>query len=309
MDYLYRALKRETGETVENDDAAHPAAAAVPVTSGATDEAPAPQPIPHRSSGAGFETPVAKTTGETFHPDVVTGSPAVREHPERFYSFSAERMTKDRILALEQIRVLRSRVMELMRVQGLRTLLITSSVAEEGKSITAINLSLALSQVQSLRLLLIDADLRKPSGANVLGVSNQKGLLSYLLSETSIDESIQHLNTRLSFMPAAKAQNSVELLHSARMKELLRNVRDAYSLVIIDAPPLYAIADAQILANYADATVLCIRAGRTPREMVAESASMVSEKLVGTILVGSKRQTHGYSYTYSRYSGLEEKSK
>lgn len=310
MDYLYRALKKEAGEDTEPAESPKNSLIAAKVS--AAIAVPEPETEPVHSVREQVGRSAASVPGgmsEDVWPDIVSSSDAIRQRPEKFYAFSVERMTKDRILALEQIRVLRSRVMELMRVQGVRTLLITSSVAEEGKTITSINLSLALSQVQSLRLLLIDCDLRKPSVANVLGASNDRGLLSYLLSETSFEDSVQHLNQRLSFLAAAKAHNSVELLHSGRMKDLIRSVREAYNLVIIDAPPLYSIADAQIVANYADAALLCIRAGHTPRDMVAESANMISEKLVGAVLVGGERQTHGYSYTYSRYSGTEATSK
>lgn len=309
MDYLYEALKRETGLAQREPEAESPA---VPVAPGTRENAPAgANTLPIQSAqNHTKETSTLADRGEReeFYPDVVTSSAAARQHPERFYAFPAERMTKDRILGLEQIRVLRSRILELMRVRGMHTLLMTSSVAEEGKTITAINLALALSQVQGSRILLVDADLRKPAIARVLGMGSEGSLSAYLKSEVSLEQAVRHLNARLSFIPAQKTHSSVELLHSAQMKEFIRTVRESYDLVIVDAPPLYSIADAQILANYVDAVLLCVRAGHTSMEIVAECAGMVSGKLIGAVLVGGERQPHGYySYSYLQDSRAEGK--
>ncbi len=297
--YLYRALTRRTGYEA-------PGYPAPPLTGGGLHDinAPARNSV-ERGPDWIPEPPLPSLVVKeevSFHPDIIVDSPAVKRSPELFYALSGERMTKDRVLALEQIRVLRSRIMELMHMRDLRTLLVTSAVAEEGKTITSLNLALALSHVQGMRILLVDADLRKPSIAKVLGLGCDTGLLSYLQMEATLDEAIVRLNSRLSFMPAKKAINSVELLHSPRMKEFLATVRSNYSLVIFDAPPLYCIADSQILANYVDSIMLCIRAGRTSVNLVAECAAMVSPKLIGTVLVGGDRQQHGYAYSYSHYA-------
>jgi protein-tyrosine kinase len=303
VDYLYRALTRETGladrETAEESPAANflggelkptPAEAWRPTASSANSEAAPPA----------IAAPALKAEEAQFYPDVVTNSAAVRQNPERFYAFSSERMTKDRILGLEQIRVLRSRILELMRVRGMRTLMVTSSLAGEGKTVTATNLALALSQVQGLRLLLVDTDLRKPSVARTLGLNADASLVGYLRSELTLQQVTMHLNERLSVIPAEKTNSSVELLHSEQMKAFIRGARENYDLVIFDAPPLYSIADAQILANYVDAVMLCIRAGHTSTGVAAECAGMVAAKLIGAVLVGGERQPHGYySYSYS----------
>jgi len=302
VNYLYRALTRQTGH-----DPFGPQMQTMP-PGRAHDRASALNvPRPPAATGQDRTTQPPSAVGKEeipFYPDIISDSPAVRQHPELFYALSSEPMTRDRILALEQIRVLRSRVMEFMHVRNVRTLLVTSAVAEEGKTITSINLALALSQVQGMRVLLVDTDLRKPSIARVLGLSPEHGLLRYLQSEITLAECIQRLNSRLSFIPARRATNSVELLHSPQMSEFIASVRSNFNLVIFDAPPLYCIADSQILTNYVDGVMMCIRAGHTSSNLVAEASAMVSSKLIGTVLVGGERQPHGYAY--SNYSGGEK---
>jgi protein-tyrosine kinase len=304
VDYLYKALERETNvASDEPETRVPPALERLGNHALRLDAAPALSDTKRPAERAALPQEEQRP-----YPDILSSSAAVQQTPELFYALAATKMTKDRILALEQIRVLRSRIMELARVRGLRTLLVTSSVAEEGKTITSINLALALSHVQGVRVLLVDADLRKPGIARVLGIEPAGNLLNYMKSEISLETAMRHLNAQLSFMPSEKTHSSVELLHSAEMKEFIRAARESYDLVIVDSPPLYSIADAQILANYVDAVMLCVRAGQTSMDLVAECAGMVSAKLIGAVLVGGERQPHGYySYSYSQDGMVKDK--
>jgi len=234
-------------------------------------------------------------------PDIAGTVPGVRKTPELFYALPAGDVDKDRNVALEQIRVLRSRVLEFMHVRNMRSLLVTSAMADEGKTITSINLALALSQVQGTKVLLVDTDLRKPSIAHVLGCEPAPGLIPFLRSELPLEECVQELNGQLNLLSARRTANPVELLHSQQMTALIDQARSTYNIVIFDAPPLYCIADSQILSNYVDGVLMCIRAGHTSSRLVTECSAMVAPKLIGAVLVGGERQTHGYAYSY--YSG------
>lgn len=311
MEYLYRALNRETSSGDLEAGIESPVAAFATVAPEISGSAESTQPAPEPAHIEIPDAPLPVNAGGSvlFQGNAIASSPTVRQSPERFYALSGEAMTNGRTLALEQIRVLRSRIMEFMRLRGMRTLLITSSVAAEGKTVTAINLALALSQVQRLRLLLVDVDLRKPNIASVLGLSSEKGLLTYLRSEVTLQQSVQRLNEQLSFIPAEKAHNSVELLHSSQMKKFMSTVRESYDLVILDSPPLYSIADAQILSSYVDGVMMCVRAGHTPMDVVSESAAMISGKLIGAVLVGGERQSQGYYSSYARYAEAEKGGK
>jgi capsular exopolysaccharide synthesis family protein len=216
---------------------------------------------------------------------------------EKLFALQTKDMSKVRMQALEQFRVLRSRLLETMRLAGMRTLLVTSSVAHEGKTVTSINLAFALSRVEGLRILLVDADLRKPSIAHTLDIPIERGLLQYLRSGATLSEITLHLSGNLDFIPCmGSAESSAELLHSAEMRELLRKAREMYDITILDAPPLFPIADARVLSSAVDGVVFCIRAKSTPESIVKDAVALVNKKVVGTVLVGTQKSSHGYYY-------------
>ena len=216
---------------------------------------------------------------------------------EKLFALQTEDMSKVRMHALEQFRVLRSRLLETMRLAGMRTLLVTSSIAHEGKTVTSINLAFALSRVEGLRILLVDADLRKPSIARTLDIPIERGLLHHLKSGATLSEITLHLSGNLDFIPSVgSAEGSAELLHSAEMRELLRKAREMYDITILDAPPLFPIADARVLSSAVDGVLFCIRAQSTPESIVKDAVALVSKKVVGTVLVGTQKQSHGYYY-------------
>lgn len=218
---------------------------------------------------------------------------------DKLFALRTEDTSKPRMYALEQFRVLRSRLLETMRTANMCTLLVTSSVAEEGKTVTSINLAFALSRVEGLRILLVDADLRKPTIASMLGIPVERGLLDYLKSGVPLSEIIMHLSSNLAFIPSmGSAESSAELLHTAEMHELLRNAREMYDIAIFDAPPLFPIADARILSSAVDGVLFCIRAQSTPDSTVRDAVALVSKKVVGTVLVGTRNQSHNHHYYY-----------
>jgi non-specific protein-tyrosine kinase len=282
VDYLFKAMQRASGVTAE--------AVAEPEVDGSGENA-----IGLRESEA-----IAQETASSISapaPQVITSPSLV----EKVFALRSQNMSEAHMHAFEQFRVLRSRLLETMRTANMRTLLVTSSVAGEGKSVTSLNLAFALSRVKGLRILLVDADLRKPSIAGMIGIPVERGLLHYLKSGVPLSEIVLHLGGNLDFIPSlGSAENSAELLHTAEMRELLRNAREMYDIAIFDAPPLLAIADARVMSSAVDGVLFCIRAESTPEGTIRDAVALVSKKVVGAVLVGTHKRSHNYYGYYGR---------
>ena len=195
-----------------------------------------------------------------------------------------------------------------------RTVVITSSLLEEGKSTTACNLAIAVAQAGS-KVLLLEADLRRPKVAEYLGVDGSRGLTDVLIAQATLDNTIIHWQRGLlDFLPAgAIPPNPSELLASHQMADLLAELAKRYDLVILDAPPLLPVTDAAILSTAADGAILVARHGTIKREQVADSADalrQVNARIFGTVLnfvPMRKRRKYGYGYEYGYGYGYEPK--
>jgi capsular exopolysaccharide synthesis family protein len=284
MDYLYKALKREVG-VIEAEPALFS-----PLKAQRAEPVPAVrgnEPVAPSLSGRG--KPVA--------------FPAKLE---RLFTLRSEGMNKEHVDVLEQYRVLRSRVLEIMRMHGMRTLMVTSAVSGESKTTIAINLALALSQVQGLKVLLVDTDLRKAGIAEVLGIPYEIGLQDYLRSPMPLSDMMLQLTNTLSFIPSGGIdQNSAELLHSAAMLGLVNQVQSYFDLIIFDSPPLFPIADARVTANLMDAILFCVSTGKASETIISEAAALIRPKLIGTVRVGAEVRTSS-AYYYSHGYGVKE---
>ena len=281
MEYLYTALKREIG---------------------VAELEPSPITLPdEQRSGS-----VAAAERIDIVAPSLTGLGKAVPFPEkmdRLYAMRNDGMDREHVQAREQYRVLRSRVLEIMRMQKMRTLLVTSAVSGECKTTTSINLALALSQVQGIKVLLVDTDLRKAGIADVLGIPYQIGLQDYLRSPVPLTDMVLQLTSSLSFVPSGGIdQNSAELLHSSEMVEFVNQVRSYFDIVVFDSPPLFPIADARVIANLIEAVLFCVRAGATSETVVSEAAALIRPKLIGTVLAGAKIRPGWYYYsgTYGR---------
>ena len=147
-------------------------------------------------------------------------------------------------------------------------------------------------------VLLVDADLRKPSLGNFLKMTPSKGLNTYLRDGATFQEVCWKLNSNLDVVPSLPLmEESAELLHSSRMQTFLQEACRNYDVVVVDAAPLIPVADTQVLAPLLDGAVLACRAHSTPAELVKQSADMLGSKLLGTILNGAKRPPQSRYYT------------
>jgi len=207
---------------------------------------------------------------------------------------------------VESFRMLRTNLLLTSPDKPLKSILITSSGAGEGKTLIVSNLGIIFSQTGS-RVLMIDADFRKPQLHKIFSLPGKKGLSEYLVGDASLEEVIQATQVEnLSLVTCGKIPpNPAELLSSKKMLEFNRLIKDRFDYILYDSPPLSPVADAIILsASVVDGTVLVVRAGRTPKEMVKHSRDVLKEARANFtgVVFNDLSPTTGYgSYYYSYY--------
>jgi len=192
-----------------------------------------------------------------------------------------------------------------------RVLVISSANPGEGKTTVSSNLSIALSEI-SQRVLLIDADMRRPRLHRLFNMKNDQGLSELLREKRAIKTADVLGAVRETWIPGLHvltsgpwAANASTLLYSARLPEILAAVRQNFDTVVIDSPPMLHIADARLLAKHSDAVLLILRAGKTTRAaglMAIQKFVSDGSTLMGTILTDWNPDQNGYSYDYKYYS-------
>ena len=205
---------------------------------------------------------------------------------------------------VEDYRFLRTNIQFASMDQEAKILLVTSGEPYEGKSTISANLAVVMAQA-GLRTLLIDVDLRSPTIYSYFGLANNRGLTSLLLDEEQEVEG-QLLRTEvknLAVIPSGPVpENPTELLASSRMADLLEQTRELADIVILDSPPLHAMADASILAGQADATLLVIEAGKTRFQAVlrsVEGLNRCNARTLGAVLNKSSEPSSSYYRYYT----------
>ena len=186
-------------------------------------------------------------------------------------------------LAVEQYRRLAGAVHELQVEQGLKTLMVTSAVPHEGKTLTAVNLALTLSESCERRVLLIDADLRRPFVHEVFQLPNTKGLSDALRADGG-ESPLMQISEFLSVLPAGRTTEPMALT-SDRMRILLDHYAASFDWVLLDAAPVGFMPDAQLLARLTRAVLFVIASHSTPHSLVSRAISEIGpECIVGTVL-------------------------
>lgn len=220
----------------------------------------------------------------------------------------------------EEYRKLKSCLVNLTRGETFRNvIMVTSSLSGEGKSITSLNLAITLAQEYDHTVMLVDADLRKPSLHGYLGLEVGKGLTDCLCGEADIpDVLIKTGIGKLSLLTAGTPKkNPVELLSSQRMREFLAEIKNRYSdrYIIIDSPPVLPVAEARALASLADGVVFVIKEGLPTLHDISEAVGAVNrESILGVVYneatpEGLNGRYHSYYHGYSYgYGGGKETS-
>lgn len=219
----------------------------------------------------------------------------------------------ERGAAVEQFRSVRSHIYQARYEAPLKTILVASGIPSEGKSFVAANLAMSLARNSIHNVLLIDADLRRPTLHTILGAPNEGGLADYLEGALSATEILQRervekgdangaaTNTNLTFIPSGKqTENSTELVANGRMKKLIETVSPTFDWIVIDGPPVLVVSDGIELSRAADAVLLVARCSRTPYEVVQRTqAAFSSSRLLGFVLNDITDAPHGRSYHYN----------
>ncbi len=205
----------------------------------------------------------------------------------------------------EEYRSLRTHVLHRSQRQKLQSIVVASVNPSEGKSVTALNLSWLLAQTDGVKALIIDSDLRMPSLADYLGIETDKGLSDILAGTATVTESIVRLEpSGLHILPGGDARSDVaELISGPKFKEILREAREMFDYVIIDAPPLGIFTDATVLINHADGALLVVRANRTRYSVIDRILEpLPRERLLGVVLNQSEEVLDESQYNYGYYN-------
>ena len=186
--------------------------------------------------------------------------------------------------------------------RGLKTMVVTSAMRGEGKTLTAVNLALTLSESFARRVLLIDADLRGPSIHQVLGVPNETGL-SEALARAGIPLPLVEVSSLLHVLPGGHPEpNPLARLSSDRMQAVLDECASRFDWVLVDTPPVGVMADAQLLARQVQGVIFVIRAGATPFSVVQKAiAELGRECIIGTVLNGVEQGSLPGAPAYGGY--------
>ncbi len=210
-------------------------------------------------------------------------------------------------LEADQYRGLRHTVEQLRRDRGHQVIAVTSAGVGDGKSITTLNLAGALAQARDARVLVIDADLHRPSIASYLGmdVANMPGLTDAIERETcslaSIGLPIRRPN--LTVVPSGICNGGAyELLNSTRLPALIAEARSTFDYILVDTPPLLPLPDCRVIARWVDGFLIVVTAHRTPRRALADALDLLPpSQVIGLVFNGDDRPLSpgaGY-YSYS----------
>lgn len=192
--------------------------------------------------------------------------------------------------------------------ERMRRLMVTSSGPSEGKSTTSSNLAITFAQ-NGNKVILLDADLRRPFLHRVFQVSNLVGLTNVMVGESTLESAIQPTEVPgLSVLTSGPIPpNPAEMLGSARMKEVLDQLSDLADVIIIDSPPIIAVTDASVLAPQVDGVILVAGAGLVNRDMAQRAKAQleaVRARVLGVVLNGVEADGSGY---YNYYYGEKKR--
>jgi capsular exopolysaccharide synthesis family protein len=202
--------------------------------------------------------------------------------------------------AAEQYRLLRTRLEGAEAGRRAQLLLVTSPRIGEGKTTTSANLALTMAQEFQQKVVLVEADLRRPALAALFGLPHGPGLVDVLVGAATLEDALTEVPGRHLFvLPAGlPAARSTELLGSSMMQRVLSSLRSRFDRIVVDTPPV-AVADTHVLAPLCDGMLVVVRAGQTPRPAVERALEGVDRsKILGLVLNEVERPAETYAYDY-----------
>lgn len=246
----------------------------------------------HVASAAVAEPETARAIPKEFQPPQTKEPPRVAPAQIRAAEVHPRLMMlhEPHASGCEQYRTLRTELFHAAERELTQIIVITSSIAGEGKTATTLNLALAIAQSPNRRVLVIDGDLRRPNIASYLGLKPFAGFAEVLQEKTDLFDAISRLSEHdLYILPVKReTKTPTELLSSTRFQETLRELRQHFDFILIDSPPVKPFADARLLANQADATLFIVRAGFAAYETVEEAVHALADyRVLGVVLNGA----------------------
>ena len=193
----------------------------------------------------------------------------------------------------EQVRRLRNSLQALNPDGASRSILVTSSIEGEGKTVGTLNLALALAELPQLKVLVLDADFRNPGVERYLGLPRRQGFTEVLQSRLKLDQAIRSTSVpHLDIVGAGEQPlNPAELLNLDRVRAVLNAVKRRYDYVLVDSPAVLSLNHPSVLGTVVDGILMVVRLGMTPKPMVEEAYGMLETmggNVLGTYLTGSQ---------------------
>ncbi|MBI5100267.1 MAG: polysaccharide biosynthesis tyrosine autokinase [Nitrospirae bacterium] len=221
-------------------------------------------------------------------------------------------MQEPKSMIAENYRAVRTALLLSSAENPPKRILVTSAGPEEGKTSTSVNLATTIAQ-SGYSVLLIDADLRKPRINKVFGISNAKGLSTYLAGASDLDVICSTNVPNLSLLTSGPVPpNPSELLGSKLMVELLNSLGERFDMIICDSPPLLSVADSLILGNILDATIIVTRAGKTTYDSVRKAVRTLGDlkvHILGIVINAlDVKKSDYYYYRYQNYYYASEET-
>jgi len=207
-------------------------------------------------------------------------------------------------VSIEQYRRLAASLHDLQLEHGLKILMVSSAVPREGKTLTVVNLALTFSESYQQRVLIIDADLRRPSIHEMFGLPSGPGLAEVMRAADS-PLPLVDVSPYLSVLTAGRADATLMAqLASDRFRSVIKDASASFDWVLIDTPPVGLLPDAQLVARVSDGVLFVIAAGSTPYELVQHGiAELGADRIVGTVLNRVEARTLAANDYYGRYYG------
>jgi capsular exopolysaccharide synthesis family protein len=279
MGRIDEALRRSNVDVVGGTGAARPAPDPSPWQFEPPDDGDAPGPAASSAGEAGAAAPDRP-------------APAAERPPERWSGLderAAERLVVSKNappLLVEQFRSLAAALHGAQLEHPLKSVIVTSASPGDGKSHVAVNLALTLSDSYQRSVLLVDADLRRPSLHGTFGVPNTRGLADALAAKKDEKVAAVRISETLTLLPAGRpASNPLGGLSSERMKRIVADAAARFDWVIVDSPPVGMLADARLVLETVDAALLVVRAGVTRfPDLEAAADTLGHERILGLVL-------------------------
>jgi succinoglycan biosynthesis transport protein ExoP len=246
------------------------------------------------------------------------GAKASQSYYSHYYSDRKKQHSEQKIRAIEMVnlkepestfaehyRNIRTSLLLSTPDQPPKVFVVTSALPQEGKTVTAVNLAIAFTQLGK-KVLVLDCDLRRPRVHKIFRIKNTGGITSYLMGRSRIEDIIYRYpgEPNLHVLPSGPIPpNPVELIISKGMKDMMEGLRKHYDFIFIDAPPLMGIQDSILLGEYSDGLLLVAWGGKTPRKVIEKAKAEIEKfniRLFGVIL--NKVNMRRFSYAYSSYS-------